>query len=225
MPIVLVQGSDGRPRRFFWLAAGALLMALILVADFNRNLLYLSIVFSVYVVVATTARQPTPIAAGLLFTAFTSTWPPTVPSVQFLSPERGASERTLRDGETLTYRFFVRGVESFADERGHVFATLKVDGRNLANLEVTIDAAELTSRIRLTRKYDYDQVLLSFEIAGNEDLRIVLRTRRGTELSINIGPEVDRRDVFPHAVYVEVGDDSSSLTFHARRPEEAIAAP
>lgn len=54
-----------RPLR--WLAAGVLLVALIRATGVNRNLLYLSLVFAVYLIVATIARSPAVLAVALLF--------------------------------------------------------------------------------------------------------------------------------------------------------------
>jgi hypothetical protein len=198
-------------------------VALIRATGVNRNLLYLSLVFAVYLIVATTARSPAVLAVALLFMAFLTVRPVKPPAVIFLSPEAGAPEHTLREGETLTYHFFLRGVEPFADTGGRVAGELNVHGRNLADLLVTIDGVERSSEGRRIRKYDYELARLPFESIGDHVLAVTLCARPGTKPSVLVGPEVDDLRDYPHAVYVRIESQTVSVTFHAR-PEEALAA-
>jgi hypothetical protein len=192
-------------------AGGVAVVILMSAAGFNRNALYLGLLLSTHLLwsLAVSSRTRLVVALGAL--TGLAAWPFAVPEVSFRNPgSGGARYRTMRPDEVLSYTFHL---ESLAAPKAR---RLVVDGRMLEGLQVTVAGQEARAG-EYRAKYDLQQLRIPLPETLEGVVPVVLRAREGTAPRLFQGAEVHGAELYSDAVFVEVGDERSTIVHHALR--------
>jgi hypothetical protein len=192
-------------------ACGSALVLLAVGTGLNRNLLYLSMLLSAYILWATSTRRNATVALGLGLLGVLSVIPVAVPDVEFVA--FGNPYRRLQPGETVSFTFSLSDVRELARRWGPVRARIIVDGRGLSGLEVTVNGLPPVA-VETLQKYGLEEMRVPFEPADARHVTVSLGVRGGRP-RIYLGPEVRGDVAYPEAVFVEIGNERVAAVHHA----------
>jgi hypothetical protein len=191
----------------------------------NRNLLYLSLLFSAAVVMSVALRRWWTVMAGLAACAFLASVPAKVADLGPLYPaprDRPGTENmwvsAIGQGATWTYRFTPGGSGKFAGGAG-LAGFLYIDGRNLSGLVVRFRGGTLMGSAYCAKKNGFDHVAIPLGDDEAGPLTVSLSGAPGTVPKIYHGPEVHGFDVYGDAVWLEFTGDKGRFIYEAKRSE------
>jgi hypothetical protein len=194
----------------------------------NRNLLYLSLLFSVAVMMSAVLRRWWALGAGIGFCGFLACVPAKVVDLGPLYPaprDRPGAENLwvtpIGEGETWTYRFALDGLQRIsanADLAGYLY----IDGRNLSGLVVGVQGETVEGAPVCSKKNGFDHLVIPLRNERAGALTVSLKGTPGTPSRIFHGPEVHGPNVYGDAVWLEFTSGRDRMIYEASR---AAAAP
>jgi hypothetical protein len=204
-------------------AGAAAILGLIYLCGLNRNLLYLSILFSVAVMLATVLRRWWTISLALGICAFLAIVPAKVADLGKLYPAPhdipGADKlwcTGIGAGETWLYHFTLDGLEKYRKGAGAT-GYLYIDGRNLSGLAVGVQGRTLKASAFSTEKTGMDHISIPLENVAEGALTVSLHGMPQATPMIFHGPEVHGHDVYGDAVWLEFTSGPDRVIYEAKR--------
>jgi hypothetical protein len=189
----------------------------------NRNLLYLSMLFSAIVVMSALLRRWWTAMLSIGACGYLACMPAGVPDLGRLYPAPrnipGAERMWVTEigkGETWTYRFNLGdtvGHDGGAAPAGYLY----IDGRNLSSLVIGVQGRAVAGAGFCSKKNGLDHIAVPL---GNEPAGTLEVTLRGMPQSaprIFRGPEVHGFDVYSDAVWLEFTGNEDRMIYHAKR--------
>ncbi len=211
----------GLPWFHLSIALGSILFLAVVVSTVNQNLLYLSLLFALFVAVASVVRSWPIVLLTLFLFSYFSCVEADFRELNFVDPLPNEPTGDLvtipiPGNQSWHYHFDLRRL-SPQDTRPPVAAYLYIDGRDLRNLNVVINGQLFRgSEYRFT-KLGIDHLAIPVHPRSGEALDISLKPLPGGDPTINIGPEISKTQVYPDAVWLEITNNRDRLIFHARR--------
>jgi len=208
-----------------WLSAGlgGAALALIYLADVNRNILYLSMLLSVVILISAALRRRWAAFLGLGACAYLACVPAQVVDLGVLYPAPrnipGAEKMwvtEIGDGARWTYKFAL-GDQGRNGECAKRSGYLYVDGRNLSGLEIEMQGRTLNASAYCGKKSGIDHVAIPVRIGSESVVAVTLSGDPRSRVRIFHGPEAHGFDVYGDAVWLEFTGDGDRLIFHAKR--------
>lgn len=226
-PTTPIDRPHGSPRRSHrpWAALGIACVVIggVYLSGVNRNVLYLSMLFSAAVVMSVTLRRWWAILAGLAACAFLASVPAGVADLGPLYPAPRDRPGTgnmwvnaIGDGETWTYRFAPGASGEFGGDAGQA-GFLYIDGRNLTGLVVRLQGRTLVGSACCGKKNGFDHLAIPLGEVRAGPLTVSLSGSPGTAPKIYHGPEVHGFEVYGDAVWLEFTGDRGRLIYEAKR--------
>jgi hypothetical protein len=185
----------------------------------NRNLLYLSILFSAYMIAALMLHRWWSSLLALGAFAYLACVPALIPTARFVDPvPNTAGDRLdpLGQGVQWNYQFYLRDLGLY-QAKEKLVGYLRIDGRDLADVEITVQGKPLSPPPKPKRIYATDYLAIPIADDGTGELTVSLRAKPGTVPRMNCGPEVHGRDIYSDAVWLEFIHDRESVLYHAKR--------
>ena len=189
----------------------------------NRNLLYLSMLFSVAIVMSAASRRWWTVSVGLGVCAFMACVPARIPELGTLYPaprDRPGAENMwiapIREGEAWDYQFTLGGlgrISGNADLAGYLY----IDGRNLSGLVVRVQGETLEGAPFCAKKNGFDHIAIPLRNEKAGVLTVTLRGAQGEHPKIFHGPEVHGFDVYGDAVWLEFTSGQDRMIYEAKR--------
>jgi len=193
------------------------------VLGINRNLLYLSMLFSVLVMLSAVLRRWWTLLLGLGVCAYLSIAQANVEDLGVLYPAPrdipGAENMWVAgigEGQTWTYRFTL-GDPGRRGEGANPSGFLYIDGRGLSNLVVSVQGRDLAGSSFCSKKNGLDHLAIPLEIESARSLVVSLRGLPGANPRIFQGPEVHGFNVYRDAVWLEFTGNAVRAIYHAQR--------
>ena len=189
----------------------------------NRNLLYLSMLFSVLVIMTVILRRWWAVLLGLGACGYLAMASAKVEELRALFPAPrdipGAEKlwaTGIGEGETWSYRFALgdpgrRG--EGADPVGHLY----IDGRGLSSLVVGVQGRILMASDFCSKKNGLDHVAIPLGGGQATALTVSLRGMPRTIPRIFHGPEVHGFNEYRDAVWLEFDGNGIRAVYHAQR--------
>jgi len=223
-------GRAGQPyRRWFLLGVGGAIVGAVYLSGANRNLLYLSMLFSTIVVTSVLLRRWWAALLAVVACAYLASVPAVVADLGTLYPaprDRAGTDNMwvtgIKEGETWTYRFTLRGLGKAgggAGPSGHLY----IDGRSLSNLVVCVQGRTLEGSAFCSKKIFLDHIAIPLEAEGADTLTVSLRGMPHTTPRVFHGPEVHGFNVYGDAVWLEFDRVDARLIYEAGRTVSASA--
>lgn len=202
-------------------AVGSGILVVVYLSDINRNLLYLSMLMSIFALFAFLWRRGWTAALACLALAYFAAVSAGVPSVKFidplpLDPKSGLPVTALPADQIWKYRFVLTDLgqhQALHPMTGY----LHIDGRNLANLEVKFQDRILRAADFSHEKYYLMQASIPLTPAAAGEIEVVLQSKALPAPEIYFGPESRRRDSYPDAVWLEFVNGPDVVLYHAAR--------
>jgi hypothetical protein len=219
-----LRGPAGRPRiAWFSLGIGAGILGAVYLFGVNRNLLYLSLLFSVAAMMSAVLRRWWTVSAGLGVCAFLACVPAKVADLGPLYPaprDRPGAENlwvtAIGEGEKWTYQFTLSGLDRI-NGSASLTGVLYIDGRNLSGLEVGVQGETLEGSPFCGRKNGFDHIAIPLRNEKSGALTVSLRGMPQAAPKIFHGPEVHGPNVYGDAVWLEFTTNQDRLIYEARR--------
>jgi len=196
----------------------------------NRNLLYLSLLLAAAVIVSLALRRWWTVLLGLGACAYIACVPAEVRDLGALYPaprDIPGAENMWVTGigpdETWTYRFTVGDLGKpvgGADPNGLLY----IDGRNLANLVVSVQERTVRGSAFSVKKNGLDHVAIPLGPVRAGVVTVELRGSPSGLPKIFHGPEVHGLEVYRDAVWLEFTAGGNRSVYHAQRsPAPSLA--
>ncbi len=210
------------PRPWAAVGLGAVTLGGFYVLNANRNLLYLSMLFSAAVMMSVVLRRWWTIVLGLGICAFLAGVPARVADLGPLYPaprDRPGTENmwvsAIKQGETWVYRFAPGdlGIAGGAGPAGILY----IDGRNLSGLVVDVQGRTVNASAFCGKKNGFDHVAIPLAGEGTSAFTVSLRGMPRTTPKIYHGPEAHGFEVYGDAVWLEFTGDRGRIICEAQR--------
>jgi len=202
--------------------SGAILGAVFL-SGVNRNLLYLSMLYSATVMTSVLLRRWWAGLLGLGACAYLASVPATIADLGTLYPaprDRPGAENMwvsgIKEGQTWTYRFELRGLGR-AGEGSGPNGFLYIDGHSLSDLVVCVQGRRVDSSAFCSKKIFLDHIAIPLGAETAVALTVSLRGMARTSPRIFHGPEVHGFNVYGDAVWLEFDRNGDRLIYEAVR--------
>jgi hypothetical protein len=212
-----------------WRAAALLAGAVIYASGVNRNGLYLSMVFSAYVLASFLWRRGWPAALVLAGAVWLAAVPAAVPPVKFIEPSPSSvagqpPAGALPPGTTWIFRFRLWNLGHYLAE-SPMAGTLNLDGRDLEGLAITLNGHPWTPGVATTPKYGIEHAAIPIGRPTGAYLEVALRALPGQSPVLSQGAEADRRAIYPDAIWLEFAGPKESVIYQARRQAVEAVRP
>jgi hypothetical protein len=218
-PIKLRLPAWRHPAQAAWLRSlAAISFGVIYLTGSNRNLLYLGMLFSAYIILSLIWSRGWAALLALGASAYLAGVPAKVPQVKFIDPSPAgvAGLCRLPQEETWTYRFRLTDLARYR-ATGPLDGNLNIDGHGLSGLEISVNGKDLPGRILPAKKYTLEHAVIPLSGENQVELDISLRARPGTMPAISEGPEARHSNIYSDAVWLEFANQGEAIIYHAGR--------
>jgi len=216
-----------RFRHECFVISGIAVFGAIYLFSLNRNLLYLSLLWVIYIISSALFTRFKEMLVGLVVCVFLVVAPVNIPGVKFVDP--APYTETINQGyvmhyalpkslEIWQYVFQVDEIEHHQLEcGGNLQGRLLIDGLDLSGLEISLGGNASAGSTQQIIKYAIEEIQIPLDVSASGRVVISLRVKMGTSPKIFLGPEAHGFDVYSDAVWLEFKNERCSVLYHAQR--------